>query len=112
YTLEESVGRNPSMLHGPGTDRAAASDLGRAVGEGRATTVTVLNYRKDRTPFWNQVSVSPVRDTAGHVTHWVGIQVDVTSQVEHASAQERSIALERKARAGLGLVAQISDLLA
>lgn len=111
YTLEEVVGRGPNLLHGPQTDRAAAARIGDAVRAGRSTTETVLNYRRDGTAFWNQVSVSPVRDATGTVTHWVGIQVDVTQQIRHADAQERSIEAERRARIGLALVSQVSDLL-
>jgi len=112
YTLEEAVGRNPSMLQGPGTDRTQAARMGQAIGEERAATITVLNYHRDGTPFWNQVSMSPVRDDqTGRVTHWVGIQVDVTAQVNHSDAQQQSIAAERRARNGLALVSRVSDIL-
>lgn len=111
YTLAEVVGRGPALLHGPGTDLVDAHRIGEAVRAGVAATVTVLNYRKDGTPFWNQVSVSPVRDAEGVVTHWVGVQVDVTDQVRHSAEQQESIETERRARAGLALVSQVSDLL-
>ena len=111
YALEEVVGRGPALLHGPGTDLVEARRIGEAVRAGRAATVTVLNYRKDGAPFWNQVSVSPVRDADGAVTHWVGVQVDVTEQVRHSAEQQESIETERRARAGLTLVSQVSDLL-
>lgn len=111
WSLAEVVGRGPGLLQGPETDPEAAARLGAAVRAGRAVTVTLLNYRKDGTPFWNQVSVSPVPDASGEVTHWVGIQVDVSDQVAHADAQAASIAEERRARAGLAMVSEVSDLL-
>ena len=111
YAIEEVVGRNPNLLHGPGTDRDQARRIGQAVAEERAVTVTVLNYRSGGAPFWNQVSVSPVRDGDGRVTHWVGVQVDVTAQVNHADAQRQSIEAERRARIGLALVSRVSDIL-
>ncbi|WP_250448329.1 PAS domain-containing protein, partial [Actinotalea sp. C106] len=111
YSAEEVLGRDPNLLHGPGTDRDAARSLGRAVREGRHATATVLNYRKDGTTFWNQVSVSPVPDADGEISHWVGIQVDVTAQVQHADAQQSSIEAERRTRSGLAIVSQVSDLL-
>ncbi len=40
----------------------------------------VLNYKKDGTPFWNALSLSPVRDSGGMVTHFVGVQADVTER--------------------------------
>jgi PAS domain S-box-containing protein len=112
YSMAEVLGRNPSLLHGPATDLAAAARIGAAVAAGRAATVTVLNYRRDGVPFWNQVSVSPVPDDRGVVTHWVGIQVDVTEQVRHAEDQAQSIEAERRARGGLALVSEVSEILA
>ena len=112
YPMRDVLGRNPSLLHGPDTDRAAAGRIGAAVRAGEPATVTVLNYRRDGTPFWNQVSVSPVPDDRGVITHWVGIQVDVTEQVRHAETQRRSIETERRARNGLALVSQVSEILA
>lgn len=111
YPASDVVGRNPNVLHGPGTDRQQSALLGKAVVAGRSATVTVLNYRRDGAPFWNQVSVSPVQDADGRITHWVGMQVDVTAQVAHAAAQELSIEAERRARTGLALVSRVSELL-
>lgn len=111
YAARDVIGRNPNLLHGPGTDPEQAALIGQAVRDGRSTTVTLLNYRSDGTPFWNQVSTSPVRDGDGRVTHWVGIQVDVTAQVEHADEQRLSIEAERRARTGLTLVTRVSDIL-
>ncbi|MDO8105915.1 SpoIIE family protein phosphatase [Isoptericola sp. b441] len=112
WRLEEVQGRNPSLLHGPGTDHSVARRLAEAVAAGEPATATVLNYRKDGTEFWNQVSISPVLDEDGRIGHWVGIQVDVTDQVERADAQAASIREERRARAGLAMVSRVSDLLA
>ena len=111
YPVDEVLGRNPNLLHGPGTDLEQSRVLAEAVTDGRPATVTLLNYRRDGSAFWNQVSVSPVPDDRGQVTHWVGIQVDVTDQVEHSDAQQHSIDAERRARTGLTLVAQVSELL-
>lgn len=112
WTLQEVVGRDPNLLHGRGTDHAVTRRLADAVKHGDPCTITVLNYRKDGSEFWNQVSVSPVPDADGRITHWVGLQVDVTDQVERADAMDASIREERQARAGLALVSRTSDLLA
>jgi PAS domain-containing protein/stage II sporulation SpoE-like protein len=42
--------------------------------------VQILNYRKDGTPFWNRLSVTPVRSPSGQVTHHIGVQSDITAQ--------------------------------
>lgn len=112
YPPDEVIGRSPRILQGPETDPDAARRLSDAVREGRSTTVTLLNYRRDRSTFWNQVSVSPVADDDGRITHWVGVQVDVTDQVHRADEQQQSIEAERRSRDGLALVSLVSDLLA
>ncbi len=99
YTHADVLGRNCRFLQGPGTDPAAVAELRDAVDHHRDVTVTLLNYRKDATAFWNQVSMSPVRDGEGRVTHFVGVQADVTERVEADLARQRALAAEQVARA-------------
>jgi hypothetical protein len=60
-------------------------------------TVTLLNYRKDGSAFWNEVALSPVFDATGELTHFVGIQSDVTARVAVEHERERHLAAERAA---------------
>lgn len=82
YGPPEYLGRNCRFLQGPGTDPAAVAGLRRAIEAGEPTRVQLRNYRKDGTPFWNRVTVAPVRNGTGEVTHYVGFQEDVTEEVE------------------------------
>ncbi|MCL4796144.1 MAG: SpoIIE family protein phosphatase [Bryobacteraceae bacterium] len=82
YPVAEVLGRNCRFLQGPETDPATVETLRQAIREQRAVTVELLNYRKDGTPFWNRLSITPVRDEAGVVTHLIGVQSDVTAEVE------------------------------
>jgi PAS domain S-box-containing protein len=75
------LGRNCRFMQGPGTDPAALVVLKDAVLAGQEASVVLLNYRQDGTAFWNEVSVSPVHDPTGRVTHFIGCQVDVTERV-------------------------------
>jgi light-regulated signal transduction histidine kinase (bacteriophytochrome) len=52
-----------------------------AIAEGREVRITLLNYRKDGTPFWNDLAISPVRDAEGRITHFIGIQFDVSNHI-------------------------------
>jgi diguanylate cyclase (GGDEF)-like protein/PAS domain S-box-containing protein len=79
YTREEAIGQKCSMLQGPGTDPAAVEEIARALQEQRQFTSTVLNYRKDGTPFWNEVVLSPVHEN-GQLTQFIGVQYDVTDR--------------------------------
>jgi len=80
YAAGEIVGRNCRFLQGKDTDPAAAARLRRAIAAGEGCTVELLNYKKDGTPFWNELSISPVRDDQGRLIHFVGVQVDVTAR--------------------------------
>ena len=78
YGVEESIGRNCRFLEGPDSDQPELERLRQAIATGSEASVLLRNYRKDGTLFWNQLQISPVRDEAGAVTHFVGIQSDVT----------------------------------
>jgi len=80
YSAAEVRGRNLRFLQGKDTDRDTVASLREAVRAGRPCTVEFLNYRKDGTPFWNELSISPIRDGAGKLTHFVGVQADVTAR--------------------------------
>lgn len=110
YALGDVIGRNPRLLAGHGTDPLARRRLRTLVESGQSGTVTLLNYRSDGTSFWNQVSLSPMHDDSGRCTHWVGVQVDVTAQVARQEAQLREVEEERRARSGLSVLSELSDL--
>lgn len=99
YSAGEVVGRNCRFLQGPDTDAGTVAILREAVRGGQAATVTLLNYRKDGSTFWNEVSMTPLHDTDGAVTHFVGVQVDVTAQVTAKQELEAVYASERRAHA-------------
>jgi len=80
YSVDEVIGRNCRFLQGPETDAAALESIRAAVRHGRECTVQLLNYRKDGSTFWNRLSITPVRDSAGELTHFVGVQSDITDQ--------------------------------
>ena len=92
YRREEVLGRNCRFLQGPDTDRAAVARLRQAIEAGREVAVELLNYRKDGTPFWNGVFVSPVTDPSGEVIYYFGSLFDVTARKdrEFGLARDRS----------------------
>jgi len=80
YSAAEVIGESCDFLKGPDTDPSVAAELRRAIRGGQSCTVEILNYRKDGTPFWNNLSVSPIRGEKGQVTHHVGVMTDVTER--------------------------------
>jgi phosphoserine phosphatase RsbU/P len=90
YGVRDVLGRNCRFLQGARTDPDAVSVLRNALREQRAVTVQLLNYRKDGTPFWNRLSITPVRDETGEVTHYIGVQSDVTAEKKARDELERA----------------------
>jgi len=80
YPADDVLGGNCRFLQGKATDPEAVALIREAVRQGRPCTVELLNYRKDGTAFWNELSISPVHDAAGQLTHYVGVQTDVTQR--------------------------------
>nr|WP_274521860.1 chemotaxis protein CheB [Halorhodospira halochloris] len=94
YTAEEVYGENCRILQGQDTDEEARAVMRNALQRQQAVEVTLTNYRKDGTPFLNHLRVAPIRDEHGEVTHYLGIQTDVT-----AAEQARQELLQAKAEA-------------
>ena len=95
YSAEETLGRNCRFLQGSDTDPLAVEEIRAALREGRNIQVVLKNYRKDGTAFWNEISISPVRDRLGTVTHYVGIQNDITQRREMEEDRARLL-IERQ----------------
>lgn len=92
YAPGDVLGRNCRFLQGPGTDPGAVARMRTSLAQAKPYTGVLLNYRRDGTPFWNEVNVSAVYDQEGILTHFVGLQQDVT-QRERASQQLQILAL-------------------
>jgi PAS domain S-box-containing protein len=99
YPAAEAVGRNCRFLQGDDADPGTVEQIRRAVANQQGVTVTVLNHRKDGTPFWNHLAISPVFGSDGELVSYVGVQADVTEQVQVDIERERALAAERVARA-------------
>jgi len=118
YPTEEVIGRNPRFLQGPGTDPQTTERLSSAIQNEEQVTVEIRNYRRDGTPFWNELTVAPVYDD-GELAHYVGFQNDVTNRKNaERLAEERAekLATERQALDRVlgrvnGLLSEISRIL-
>ncbi|MCE0765627.1 SpoIIE family protein phosphatase [Pseudonocardia kujensis] len=106
YAVEEAVGRNCRFLQGPNTDRRSVERMRAALRAQEPITEVLLNYRKDGTAFWNQVSISPVVDGAGDLVNFVGVQNDVTERVLVEQERRAALADAEEARSQLRLLAE------
>ncbi len=89
YTSAEVLGRNCRLLQGEQTDPETVRALSLAIRHGQEHRCVLRNYRKDGTPWWNELRLSPVRDETGLLTHYLGYQHDVTTRIEAEEALAR-----------------------
>ncbi|KAJ6805099.1 phototropin-2-like [Iris pallida] len=82
YSSKEVVGRNCRFLQGPETDQTEIEKIREAVRSGKSYCGRLLNYRKNGTPFWNLLTITPIRDESGKVIKYIGMQVEVSKYTE------------------------------
>jgi PAS domain S-box-containing protein len=105
YSAQETLGRNCRFLQGTEREQPALEELRTALRDGHQCKVILRNYKKDGTLFWNELSISPVRDTEGKLVNFIGVQEDVTRRKE---AEEELRQSEERFRS---LVQYASDII-
>lgn len=80
YTEEEVLGRNCRFLQGSQTYQPAVDEIRRSLAEQREVHVVLRNFRKDGSAFWNDLYIAPVPDERGVVTHFIGVQNDISER--------------------------------
>ena len=86
YTSAYALGRNCRFLQGPETTAASKRRLREAIVGHRPSRTRLVNYRRDGSLFWNEVTFVPLSDQSGQMTYMVGTQRDVTRDVERERA--------------------------
>ncbi|XWS28918.1 hypothetical protein CRYUN_Cryun25bG0113100 [Craigia yunnanensis] len=84
YTSKEVIGRNCRFLQGAGTDPEDVAKIREALQAGTNYCGRLLNYKKDGTPFWNLLTIAPIKDENGKVLKFIGMQVEVSKHTEGA----------------------------
>jgi len=93
YALDEVLGRTPRFLQGPDTSKATLRVVREATERFEPVRVELLNYKKDGTPFWVDLSIVPAFDAAGVCTHFISLQRDITLE-KATQAQNQRVAGE------------------
>jgi len=99
YAAEEVIGLTPRVLQGPRTDPAAREKLRAALAAWEPIEIELINYRKDGSEFWVELSIVPVANELGWFTHWVSVQRDITERkiAAELTARVRSAEIENQA---------------
>ena len=88
YGRDYVVGRNCRFLQGPRTNKPAVRRLSYNIKGGMETSETILNYRRDGSPFMNLLMTAPLYDNKGKVRYILGAQIDVSGLVEDGRGLE------------------------
>lgn len=91
YSRDEILYQDCRFLQGDDRDQLARARIRKALAEGRPCREVLRNYRKDGSAFWNELSITPVFNDTDQLTYFIGIQKDVSVEVE---AKERVRELE------------------
>nr|AML76928.1 putative LOV domain-containing protein [Lindenbergia philippensis] len=82
YSSKEVIGKNCRFLQGPDTDRDEVAKIRNAAKTGTSYCGRLLNYKKDGTPFWNLLTITPIKDDKGRTIKFIGMQVEVSKYTE------------------------------
>ena len=78
YGPHEVMGKSPSILQGPKTDKAVIERLNKDIAEGQLFHGQAINYRKDGSEFMMEWKIAPIRNETDEITHYLAIQRDVS----------------------------------
>jgi len=78
YAKTEILGRSYFLFYGAKADPRLINEIKRAIHQGKTFHGELLNFKKNGKKYWNSLRIAPVHDSGGTVTHYVGVQTDVT----------------------------------
>lgn len=82
YSQEEIIGHNCRFLQGDDRDQSERYQIAEALKNHQVAEVTLRNYRKDGTLFYNHLKIVPLFDRKQRVIYYLGVQYDITKQVD------------------------------
>lgn len=90
YTAAEVIGKKPgSFLQGPLTNPNTVETIRAKLREKKEFTTELINYRKNGSPYWNRIAISPIFDENGELTQYISVETDVTERKRFIERLER-----------------------
>jgi PAS domain S-box-containing protein len=96
YSAEEVTGKTPRILQGPKTDLEVLKEIRNALKNWQPAIAELVNYHKNGSEVWIELSIFPVSDETGNYTYWVGLQRDITQRKEAEAEMQRALEKERE----------------
>ncbi|MEH1897524.1 MAG: PAS domain S-box protein [Nostoc sp.] len=95
YSANEVIGQNCRFLQRTDSQQSALNELRLSIQAGTSCKVILRNYRKDGNLFWNELSISPIHDENGNLSHFIGIQTDISHRKQaEASLRRQALTFE------------------
>jgi PAS domain S-box-containing protein len=91
YTLAEALGKNPRVLKSGEKGPEAYRELWEAITAGKEWSGEFHNKKKNGELYWESASISPIRDLAGHITHYLAVKEDITARKQTEAEREHLI---------------------
>ncbi|MBA1279175.1 MULTISPECIES: PAS domain-containing protein [Pseudomonadaceae] len=95
YDVDDTLYQDCRFLQAGHRDQPGIAAIRKAIRSHQPCRQTLRNYRKDGSAFWNELSITPVFNEADQLTYFIGIQKDVSREVE---ARQRVVELEAEVR--------------
>ncbi|GAA4946330.1 hypothetical protein GCM10023314_19530 [Algibacter agarivorans] len=89
YTKKEVYGRNCNFLQNDDRDQKEIAIMRNAIKHGETCHVVLRNYKKDGTLFWNELTITPVKNEAQQLTHFIGVQNDVSNRIKQEKLKDQ-----------------------
>ncbi len=90
YEASDFLGRNLRFLQGEDHEQEGLARIRAAIQDGASCQTTVRNYRRDGTMFWNEVTIQPLRDAGGNVTHFAGFHREGGDRLRLAESRDKT----------------------
>lgn len=82
FKKEEVYGKNCNFLQSDDRNQNEIDIMKNAISKGESCKVVLRNYKKDGTLFWNEVAITPLRNKKNELTHFIGVQNDVSARIK------------------------------
>ncbi|MEZ5275254.1 MAG: PAS domain S-box protein [Opitutaceae bacterium] len=104
YDSDEAIGQSPRFLQGPGSDPRILAEIKAALKEGRSFSTELINYHKDGSEVTVRLSLRPLMDESGEVTHWIAVHQDIS---EHRRVSEALRESEQRYRSVVDTIKEV-----
>ena len=111
YTSEETLGKNPRFLKSGETPPFEYQNMWRTISSGKEWRGRFHNRKKTGELFWESATISPIKDSQGKITHYIGIKEDITEKIKLEEQFQQSQKMEAIGRLAGGVAHDFNNLL-